>query len=195
MVAQFGTGTIMAGQHGFARNQVWKVEKLDDFTVLCTLSANEQTLDVWPHKFVLLYKVSVRRGELETDFRVENPVDSSGPFSFTALLHTYFAVGHIENVTVTGLKDTNYLDKLHHGKEKVETREAATVQEEVDRIYVHVPDSIQLASENGIVNIGKKGFPDVVFWNPWSEKSKSMADFDDHEVHIMPLAISLTSTI
>ncbi len=34
---------------------------------------------------------------------------------------------------------------------------------------------------NGTVEVRKTNFPDAVVWNPWVDKSKSMADFGDGE--------------
>lgn len=182
ILAQFGTGPITAGQHGFARSRAWTVQKLDPSTLLCTLRESAETLAVWPHKFCLRYRVSVRPGELETALDVENPLDGSERFYFTALLHTYFSIHDIKSAKVAGLQHLRFSDKLLNGQQGTEDRGEVVVAEEVDRTYMNVPGSIQLSSQAGTVEISKQGFPDMVFWNPWVEKSRSMADFGDEEV-------------
>ncbi|RKO86504.1 hypothetical protein BDK51DRAFT_29457, partial [Blyttiomyces helicus] len=66
----------------------------------------------------------------------------------------------------------------------VESRESVTVAGEVDRVYRDVSaDVISLAGSGigaGVVLV-KKGFSDVVVWNPWVDKAKAMADFGDEE--------------
>ena len=172
----------MAGQHGFARTQVWQLEKTADDTLCCTLQDNESSRSVWPHQFRLTYTVSVAEGRLATRMTVENPADASEAFNFTALLHTYFAIQDIASVQVEGFHGLDYQDKLLAGQLGTEERKRATVQQEVDRTYISVPGPIVLHTGRGQVEILKEGFADVVLWNPWIEKSKAMADFDDEEV-------------
>jgi glucose-6-phosphate 1-epimerase len=171
----------MAGQHGFARNENWQLDKVGANTVICTLRDNPKTLSAWPNKFILTYTVTVTRGELKCDLKVENPKENERSFNFTTLLHTYFAIGNISTVAVKGFKGLQYTDKLRSGELGKEDREEVTVSSEVDRTYINAPDEIQLKSENGMIALSKSNLPDVVFWNPWIEKSKAMSDFDDVE--------------
>ena len=38
------------------------------------------------------------------------------------------------------------------------------------------------------ISIHKTNFPDAVVWNPWIDKAKGMADFDDEEYKVSKLA-------
>lgn len=172
----------MAGQHGFARTQVWQLEKTASDTLRCTLQDSETSRSVWPHQFRLTYTVTVAEGRLVTRMTVENPAGAPEAFKFTALLHTYFAIGDIASVQVEGFRGLSYQDKLLAGQPNTEERNRVTVQQEVDRTYMSVPGPVVLHTSRGQVEILKEGFADVVFWNPWVEKSKAMADFDDEEV-------------
>ena len=171
----------MAGQHGFARNENWQLNKIGDNTVICTLRDNQKTLSAWPNKFTLTYTVTVSHGELKCDLKVENPKDNGKSFSFTTLLHTYFAIGDISTVAVKGFKGLQYTDRPMAGELGKEDREEVTVNNEVDRTYINTPNEVQLKSANGMITLSKSNLPDVVFWNPWIVKSKAMADFDDTE--------------
>lgn len=172
----------MAGQHGFARTQVWQLEKTASDTLRCTLRDGEATRSVWPHQFCLTYTVTVAEGRLMTKMAVDNPASAPEAFKFTALLHTYLAIGDITSAQVEGFRGLSYQDKLLAGQVSTEQRDKINVQQEVDRTYVSVPGPIMLHTSRGQMEIAKEGFADVVLWNPWVEKSKAMADFDDEEV-------------
>lgn len=181
MFPQFGTGPIMTGQHGFVRNQYWQVEKVSPDKAIARLSENEKTFDQWPHRFTLALVITVKEGELTVEMQVDNPTDSQDGFNFTALLHTYHNVGDISTVKVKGFSNCLYMDKLKSGAEGKEESDTACINGEVDRNFLSIPDRILLSSIKGEVEIIKSNFPDVVFWNPWIEKAKSMADFDDED--------------
>lgn len=182
-LAQFGTGPICPGQHGFARNQEWEVKKIASDMIICKLKENESTLKQWPYKFNLAYTVKIEsNGALRTTFKVENPSDGSQSFIFTCLLHTYFAVGSIDGVSVAGLAGLEYNDKLLSGAKAREDRHVTTISEEIDRTYLSVPDRLELRLPMGRIELCKRGFKDAVVWNPWIEKARNMADFDDEEV-------------
>lgn len=173
----------MSGQHGFARNQDWNIEKLGPDIAVCRLTHNDATLAVWPHRFSLTYTVKVVQGQLMTSFEVENHNEAGdNNFDFTMLLHTYFNIGGIESVRVKGLEGIKYRDKLLGGQVSVEDCPNIKIEGEVDRAYIQTPNKLTLSSAMGKVEIHKEGLPDAVLWNPWIGKSKSMTDFEDEEV-------------
>lgn len=56
---------------------------------------------------------------------------------------------------------------------------------ETDRVYLNVPNVITLDDTQRKLTLTSTHFADLVVWNPWIEKSKSMADFGDDEFHRM----------
>lgn len=60
--------------------------------------------------------------------------------AFTAALHTYYKVASIDSVKVQGLDGVAYTDSLQGGK-KLEQSGDVVFDQEVDRIYLAVPDS------------------------------------------------------
>ncbi|KND04684.1 glucose-6-phosphate 1-epimerase [Spizellomyces punctatus DAOM BR117] len=191
----FGTiPTSKLPQHGFARNSRW------DWVGITTDNASETTVELalkpdnvpanlrelWPHDFRLTYTVTLTSNTLRTGLAIKNP--SSTSWDFTTLLHTYFKVQEIATAAVVGLNGYPYVDKVANGAQAQETRERVTIAGEVDRVYEGVKnDAITLqgtAIGAGIV-LHKSNFPDVVVWNPWVDKAKSMADFGDEEYHNM----------
>ena len=184
-LAQFGTGPIMTGQHGFARTLKWEAITKGRTESSCTfqLKHSDATLKLWPHKFTLNYTISLQTEGLQVKFEVFNCDDFD--FDFTALLHTYFNISSIDSVKIEGLNNLEYSDKLKNNQKFHEDAFIIeNINEEVDRNYFNVPGKVKLSSSNRNFEISSD-FKDLVVWNPWIEKSKAMADFDDEEVNIL----------
>lgn len=67
-------------------------------------------------------------------------IAGSEEMSFTAALHTYFKISAIGNVAVSGLDGVTYTDSLQGGQRMQQSGDVIFDQE-VDRIYLAVPDS------------------------------------------------------
>lgn len=137
-------------------------------------------MDLWLHEFKLIYTIALIGESLKTQLTVINTGSSS--FDFTALLHTYFLVDNIEDVCILGLQNIKYADKLKNGEIFTETRAEICINEETDRNYLDFPRKVRLQKKAGSTNeIVSENFDDLVVWNPWIQKSRAMADFDDEE--------------
>jgi glucose-6-phosphate 1-epimerase len=176
------------GQHGFARNQQWSVdtleENLDGATVTLLLRSGQEELQKWPHKFELRMRVQITtNGNLLLRPSVKNI--GIEDFTFTFALHTYFAVSDISNVEITGVQGLEYLESLvTPRKQEREERNAVDFKGEVDRIYLNTPNELQIVDRgNRTLTIKKTGLPDAIVWNPWIEKAKATADLGDEEYH------------
>ena len=89
----------------------------------------------------------------------------------------------ISNVSVSGLEKITFADKVGGGKK--EESEAITVSSEVDRVY-HVDPSQKIAiseKDKTRFEFTRDMLPDVVVWNPWIEKSKTMADLAPEDAY------------
>jgi len=168
----------MAGQHGFARTLPWTFINIEKSSITCELSSNEATLVVWPHKFRLHYTATIIDSTLYTRFEVMN--EGETPFEFTSLLHTYFRVPDICQIEVHGLKGLQYSDKLDNGRIHAEERDVIKIDSEIDRNYISFPNGCILKYPGAILSLNTN-FSDLVLWNPWVEKAKSLADFGDDE--------------
>ena len=109
------------------------------------------------------------------------------PFTFENCLHSYFEVGDIRAVSISGLKGSSYLDKVANFSRKTEMEEAIRISSEVDRIYLDTtgPVEIQDTRLGRRVRVEKSGSASTVVWNPWIVKAQQMPDFGNEEYERM----------
>jgi glucose-6-phosphate 1-epimerase len=170
--------------HGFARVSPWTLcdaGQSADGTVSLTFQLEaDNASPVWPHHFHADLRLSIGP-TLQVDLEVHN-VDTV-PFTFEEALHTYFAVGGIEQVTVTGLEGTEYLDKVAAGRGARQDEQPIAFAAETDRVYLDT-ESTCVIHDPGLarrITIAKRGSRSTVVWNPWIAKARSMPDFGDDE--------------
>jgi len=187
-----GHATSSLPQHGFARNVRWEYlgksstestgnkSALDssvklDFG-LSSAQLDEKSKKAWPYEFTLVYSVTLSTGELGASLEVKNSGDKT--WEFTTLLHTYFRIGDISKVSLTGLEPTAYTDKVGGAAKKQAAGSPITFTGETDRVYTDTLETIIVKeSDTPKFEIVRDGMSDVVVWNPWVEKSKGMSDF------------------
>lgn len=162
--------------HGFARTVEW------DLMASAVLADGSVRLDFRMPAiefFEVEYIVTV--GEVLT---LELVVGNTGDLdaSFENCLHTYFQVGAIGKIAVSGLAGCTYQDKVNGGT-ATETAPSIRFTSEVDRVYSDTAAAVEILdpSLNRRIRVAKSGSHSTVVWNPWIEKSKAMADFGDEE--------------
>ncbi|HEC17972.1 MAG TPA: D-hexose-6-phosphate mutarotase [Gammaproteobacteria bacterium] len=169
-------------QHGFARTASWQVSHAgalaDGSTQLqLDLRDTSATRTLWPHAFALELVFTVG-----TELRIELTSRNTGdqPFTAGAALHSYFAVGDVEQVVVEGLADCEYIDKLDADRRKRQEG-LVRIHAEVDRIYLKTENSCVIHDPLMArqIHIEKGGSRSTVVWNPWADKAEAMADFPD----------------
>lgn len=187
---QFGNrGTLE--QHGFARNKIWVIDQnppplpTDSNGKACIdllLKPSEDDMKIWPHSFEFRLRVCLAAdGRLNMISRIRNV--NGKPFSFSFAFHTYFSISDISEVRVEGLETLDYLDNLYQKERFTEQGDALTFESEVDRVYLDSSSMVAVLDheKKRTFVIRKEGLPDVVVWNPWEKKSKSIVDFGDEE--------------
>ena len=162
--------------HGLARTRFWRLDEVREeesgVTVRLGLRDDESTRPIWPPAFATALTVSVG-----TDLAValEGSNLANAPFLVGGALHTYLAVGAIEQVRVEGLEGARYEDALT-GSEAVQAG-PVVIDREVDRIYDHGGGCRMIDEAWGrAVTVQQSGSADLVVWNPWEEKTRSLGD-------------------
>lgn len=170
--------------HGFARTVEWQLLETTALpdggaTLRFGFPAGPES-SLWP-SFSAYYIVTV--AETLTLELVLTNTSPEAELSIENCLHTYFTVGDIGAVSVHGLKDVEYLDKVENFARRTENCDAITVTGEVDRIYLNTKSSVEIcdASLKRRIVVEKSGSISTVVWNPWVAKSQQMADFANDE--------------
>lgn len=163
--------------HGFARNLPWtlKAHNEDDNGVVLTfeLQSNAETRQLWPHDFTLLARFKVGA-------TCEIELEAHGEFETTSALHTYFNVGDIAAVKVSGLGD-RLIDKVNDAKEDVLADGIQTFPDRTDRVYLN-PEACSVIHDDSLkrnIDVVHHHHLNVVGWNPGPALSISMGDMPD----------------
>jgi glucose-6-phosphate 1-epimerase len=169
--------------HGFVRNRLWNVIKTEttgngDSKVTLGLSDTAETRTIWPHSFNLDIEVTVGES-LNLELITRNK--DTAPFSITQALHTYFKVGHIDQVSILGLEGVEYLDKVDNYAQKTQAG-AVMINSEVDRIYQDVQKELVIddIAYDRRIRIRASDSRTAVVWNPWAKKMDDLKN-DDYE--------------
>ena len=177
----FGKHPTDAGlpQHGFARTSLFELvesNEPDENTteIILSFESSDRTLSLWPYQFKLLVHITI--GRTLTVALTSRNCDTK-PFTISSALHSYFAVSHINDVSVQGLEETEYLDALT-GETKIQ-KGIIRISEEVDRVYQKTANTLLLLDGARTIWIVAEGSSSAVVWNPWKEKSMRMIDMQD----------------
>lgn len=172
--------------HGFARNSEWQIDEHsaseNGVTLSLTLSESEETQSIWPH-FFFNKLTFIFSDSLEIHLTTTNTDVSE--WTFSGALHTYFNIGAIDQVSVSGA-GSKFLDSTNASTE-CEDASDVTFDGEVDRIY-YAPTK-QLTIKDSILERDIKllhpGANSAVIWNPGPALSASMADMADNSYQTM----------
>lgn len=163
--------------HGFARNLAWtlKAHNEDDKGVVLTfeLHSSEASRQYWPHDFTLFARYKLGK-------TCEIELEAHGDFETTSALHTYFNVGDIHAVKVSGLGD-RFIDKVNNAQEDALTDGVQTFPDRTDRVYLN-PEACSVINDSALnrtIEVIHHHHTNVVAWNPGPALSASMTDMPD----------------
>ncbi len=168
--------------HGFARTQEWDLAEVNSHEdgstdLLLTLEGNKDVTPLWPYAFTLSLQMHIGAA-LEMSLTTHNRDKQAMVIS--EALHTYFQVSDINKVSVDGLDQCSYLDKVDGFNEKIQTG-PLRIDTEVDRIYSDTTD-VCVINDTGLnrqIVVSKSGSHSTVVWNPWAAKSAAMSDMGE----------------
>ena len=165
--------------HGFARTVPWRVIETgtepDGATrLVLRLVESEKTRAQWPHDCTLDLTVIV--GEtLRMELTTENA--GAGDFVIGEALHTYFRIGDIGEVRVTGMENCDYWDKVGGSELKKQSGDIR-FSGETDRVYINTAAECLIEDDKlkRRIHVAKSGSLSTVVWTPWTEKAGKMGD-------------------
>lgn len=174
-----------APMHGVARLLEWTVSSISEnpdgeIDICLKLYPSELSNEYWGREFLLEYRIRIGR-QLSLCLSTTN--SGKTPFTINEALHSYFTVGDVRGISVTGLEKRSYMDKTLNMQRFIQGDEPLCVTGETDRHFVNTPDTciINDPSLGRRIFIEKGGSKSTVVWNPWIAKSKAMPDFGDDE--------------
>jgi D-hexose-6-phosphate mutarotase len=170
--------------HGFARITEWQLVKT---------SANE-------HSATLHFALPKISGDniwnnLRTEFIVtisdkltmELTIANEScdeTISFENCLHTYFQIGDINQISISGLEKSPFDDfasGANGGRQPAENS-VLRITKETNRVYFDAPQTVEIHDEKlkRTIRVEKSGSNSTVVWNPWTTQ-KLPDDFDPAE--------------
>ena len=171
-----------SGQHGLVRQRDWALKSIQSpadgsVTVRLELPPSQELAD---GQIALEYVVEIN-DQLTAELVVSNQTEQ--PFTFENCLHTYFTVGDINAVTVTGLMGTEYLNQPTGFSRHTDNEAAIRFNGEVDRSYLNTARTTEIhdMALRRVIRVEKEGSQSTVVWNPWIAKAKAMPDYGDEE--------------
>ncbi len=167
--------------HGYARTVDWELISTKQVNNSGTelqlrLLENEHSRALWPYRSECNLRIvagDTLRLELTTQNRDERV------FILGEALHTYFVVGDIENIRVSGLDQVEYYDKVD---DKIERQQGVIrFSGETDRVYMNTRSSCFIEDEQlgRCIIIDKSTSDSTVIWNPWRDRAAEMGDLGE----------------
>jgi glucose-6-phosphate 1-epimerase len=178
------TGGLPGPAHGFARTLPWEVVAAErrggGVALSFKLLPNQTTRDLGFDHFVLVYEVVVG-ATLTLALEVENVGDS--PLEFEEALHAYYSVSDVKQIEVSGLEETDYLDRADNAKPRHQGAGAIRFAGETDQLHLNTTSPVTISDPGWQrrIAIEKRGSNSTVIWNPWIAKAARMPDFGDEE--------------
>jgi glucose-6-phosphate 1-epimerase len=181
-------GDPLAPAHGFVRTKDWHLESITEIpgeSVCAYLSteSDESTRRWWPSDFRLEYRISAG-ARLKLELTMKNLGHSA--IRFEEALHTYFNVGDVERVEVSGLDGAAYLDNRDENRKRTQTGNLR-LSAQTDSAFVGTSGPVEIVDEvlRRTLKTEKQNSKSTVVWNPWSDGAASMSDFGANEWHRM----------
>jgi len=181
-------------QHGFARISNFDIKEINEdedgkISITLFLESGKRPLSMFPYRFTLEVKFIIGE-QLRVSLTTYN--ESGSSFKITEAIHSYFQVEDIRQTVLSGLNGVKHFDQL---TEKHFTQAGeAFFMEETDAIYENSEVTLQIKEAGNVsTNIAQNNANSTVVWNPWTEKSKGMADFPN-EGYLNMLCVEAANT-
>ena len=171
--------------HGFARLAEWQLVKTavaPDSTVTVTFALPQiPGREAWKS---LRTEFVVTVGEMLTMELTATNESCGETLQIENCLHTYFHVGDVAAISITGLQNAPFDDFAAGagGARKVEKEALLLITKETNRVYPDNTATVEIRDEKlkRTIRVEKSNSKSTVIWNPWTTQ-KMPEDFDQAE--------------
>jgi len=171
--------------HGFARISEWQLVKTaaapDGAVTLHFALPQIPGREMWKN---LRTEFVVTVADTLTMELIASNDACDGTLEFENCLHTYFHVGDIGAVSISGLQGAAFLDNAAggNGERKIQNEAALRLTKEINRIYPDNTAAVEIhdGKLKRIIRVEKFNSQSTVVWNPWTTQ-KLPDDFDPAE--------------
>lgn len=146
------------GNHGFARNSIFKLEEIKKDEIILSLSENKETLVQYPFKFKLTVNYKLVNNKLLITYTIKNNSDRNMPYGFG--LHPAFScLDNYQDTRIVFDKEEN-----EFGKELVINKE---LFEKYPTVIINNPNSTKatLITGNKKISVNYDGFKIFAVWS------------------------------
>jgi glucose-6-phosphate 1-epimerase len=164
-------------KHGFARLTHWTLEHArgDDSGATGLRLGLKHYRDVphplFEHPFEATLHIRFGR-QLSLHLEVRNCAATPMPLSWA--LHSYHCIDDLEQVSITGLDNTDYLDNTRQ-LQRYRQQGDPVFRGEFDRVYLNVGAEQTIVSHPRI-RVRAVNAPSAIVWNPGADLAAGMAD-------------------
>ena len=176
--------------HGFARIEEWTLASAElrggDADLLFTLGPTDLSRSMGFDAFGLALRFTLGR-TLRAELTVHNT--SAAPLEYEQAFHTYFQVGDIHEVTIRGLEDARFIDKIDGFQLKQPEGKPITFTGALDRLYLDTTSPLSLGdgANHRTIHMRKEGSRSSVVWNPF-RPLPDLGEWDWHDMVAMETA-------
>ena len=171
--------------HGFARTTEWQLVKTSvagDGTVTLRFALPQiPGRDAWKNlrtEFIVTVADTLTMELIAANDGCDDGLEIEN------CLHTYFHVGDIGAVSITGLKGASYIDNAGDGLGALKTdgEPVLHITKETNRLYRDTVSTIEIRDDSfkRTIRVEKSNSNSTVVWNPWTTQ-KLPDDFDPAE--------------
>lgn len=179
----FGPGDDLTSMHGSARLKQWELVSGKRLSGVGTQLNFRLQAQAWERSTCdLLYGIAVFPKHLFLSWKISNV--GGMPVTFEDMIHTYFAVSDVRLISLSGLQERNYVDRISGGS-KTQGREPIRFngQQETCQLYQQGPACCIIDDPilRRLIFIQVEHSKSTVVWSPDEKKAKQMTDFGNLE--------------
>lgn len=177
-----------APSYGFVRTREWQLESVsadaeDGVCARFSTESDEGSRRWWPFDFRLEYSIAAGKS-LKLELAMTNTGDKD--LRFEEALHTYFRVGDVRRVHVTGLEKVSYLDNRDGNRQK-EQQGDLDLARQTDNAYRNATGQVEIFDPvlRRRLITRKENSASTIVWNPWSDGAAALVDLGSVEWQTM----------